>query len=53
MFLPGGSHGQRSLAGSASWGGKELDMTEAAEQAVAVRIFSLLFRFLILQIMLH
>ena len=28
VFLPGESHGQRSLAGYSSWGGKELDMTE-------------------------
>ena len=28
VFLPGESHGQRSLAGSSPWSGKELDMTE-------------------------
>ena len=28
VFLPGESHGQRSLAGYSSWGPKELDMTE-------------------------
>ena len=27
-ILPGKSHGQRSLAGSSSWGCKESDMTE-------------------------
>ena len=27
VFLPGESHGQRSLVGYCSWGGKELDMT--------------------------
>ena len=27
-FLPGESHGQRSLAGHSSWGPKEADMTE-------------------------
>ena len=27
-FLPGGSHGQRSLMDNSSWGCKELDMTE-------------------------
>ena len=27
-FLPGESHGQRSLAGYSPWGRKELDMTE-------------------------
>ena len=28
VFLPGESHGQRSLTGYSSWGHKELDMTE-------------------------
>ena len=28
VFLPGKSHGQRSLAGYSSWGRKESDMTE-------------------------
>ena len=28
VFLPGKSHGQRSLAGYSSWGRKELDCTE-------------------------
>ena len=28
VFLPGESHGQRSLAGYCSWGRKELDTTE-------------------------
>ena len=28
IFLPGESHGQRSLASYSSWGCKELDMTE-------------------------
>ena len=27
-FLPGKSHGQRSLEGYSPWGHKELDMTE-------------------------
>ena len=27
VFLPGKSHGQRSLAGYSSWGHKELDKT--------------------------
>ena len=30
VFLPGESHGQRSLAGCGSWGHKELDMIEHA-----------------------
>ena len=29
VFLPGKSHGQRSLVGYSRWGGKESDMTEA------------------------
>ena len=28
VFLPGESHGQRSLVGYSPWGRKELDMTE-------------------------
>ena len=28
VFLPGESHGQRSLVGYSPWGCKELDMTE-------------------------
>ena len=29
VFLPGKSHGQRSLVGYSPWGHKEADMTEA------------------------
>ena len=29
IFLPGESHGERSLAGYSPWGCKELDVTEA------------------------
>ena len=32
-FLPGESHGQRSLMGYGSWGHKELDTTEATQHA--------------------
>ena len=28
VFLPGGSHGQKSLAGYSLWGCKELNMTK-------------------------
>ena len=28
VFLPGESHGQRTLVGSSPWGHKELDMTK-------------------------
>ena len=31
VFLPGDSHGQRSLVGYSPWGRKESDMTEATE----------------------
>ena len=31
VFLPGESHGQRSLAGYSPWGRTESDMTEATE----------------------
>ena len=34
VFLPGESHGQRSLVGYSSWGRKELDMTEATEHVL-------------------
>ena len=33
VFSPGNSHGQRSLAGCSTWGCKELDTTEATQQA--------------------
>ena len=33
VFLPGESHGQRSLVGYSSWGRRELDTTEATERA--------------------
>ena len=35
VFLPGESHGQRSLAGYRPWGRKELDTTEATEHTHA------------------
>ena len=33
VFLPGESHGQKSLAGYSPWGRKELDTTEETEHA--------------------
>ena len=39
VFLPGESHGQRSLAGDSPWGCKELDTTEllsTAEHSTAI-----------------
>jgi len=32
VFLPGKSHGQRSLESYSPWGHKELDMTETKQQ---------------------
>ena len=32
VLLPGEFHGQRSLAGYSTWGGKELDITEVIYQ---------------------
>ena len=34
VFLPGKSHGQRSLAGYSPWGRTESDKAEAPEHAV-------------------
>ena len=36
VFLPGKSHGQRSLVGYNSWGREESDTTETTEQARSV-----------------
>ena len=36
VFLPGESHGQRSLAGYSPWGRKELDTTEGLTISVSV-----------------
>ena len=33
VFLPGESHGQRTLVGCSPWGHKELDMTEQVSTA--------------------
>ena len=33
VFVPGESHGQRSLVGYSPWGGKESNMTEATYHA--------------------
>ena len=38
VFLPGESHGQRSLEGYSPWGREESDTTEAAEHAHTGRI---------------
>ena len=38
VFLPGESHGQRSLAGYSPWGHKESDMTEVTEHSIAQHI---------------
>ena len=36
VFLPGESHGQRSLAGYSPWGHRESDATERTHRPVAV-----------------
>ena len=38
VFLPGESHGQRSLVGYSPWGHKELDTTEQAHTHTHIRI---------------
>ena len=38
VFLPGESHGQRSLAGYSSWGHKELDTTEPSHMETESRL---------------
>ena len=42
VFLPGESHGQRSLAGYSPWGCKESDMTEQLNDDNSQCILSLL-----------
>ena len=37
IFLPGESHGQRSLGDYSPWGGKESDTTEATEHTAHTR----------------
>ena len=39
VFLPGESHGQRSLVGHSSWGCKELEMTEATYYACCKMLY--------------
>ena len=39
IFVPGESHGQRSLAGFRSWSHKELDMTEQLTHALPSRAY--------------
>jgi len=42
VFLPGESHGQRSLAGYSSWGRKKLDMTERLTLSLFTFIFTII-----------
>ena len=37
VFLPGKSHGQRSLVGYSPWGPKESDMTERLHTHICIR----------------
>ena len=39
VFLPGESHGQRSLVGYSPWDCKELDTTEAVEREIVLEAF--------------
>jgi len=39
VFLPGQSHGQRSLAGYSPWGHKELDSTMQASACISFYFF--------------
>ena len=39
VFLPGESHGQRSLEGYSPWGHKELDTTEHTHRSHEVPLF--------------
>ena len=45
IFLPGKSHGQRSLAGYSPWGHTESDTTEANEHACMHTLLTSLFFF--------
>ena len=38
VFLPGESHGQRSLAGYNSWGRKELDLNDLAHMHIYITL---------------
>ena len=44
VFLPGESHGQRSLASYSPWGCKESDMTERQPSTAQVLLASLVYR---------
>ena len=46
VFLPGESHGQRSLAGFSPWGHEESDMAEAAQHTSTHSCFTVLSQFL-------
>ena len=43
VFMPGESHGQRSLAGYSPWSCKELDMTETTQHTCTHRFKSAVF----------
>ena len=44
-FLPGESHGQRSLVGHSPWSHKELAMTEVTEQTCTLGVFLVLWAY--------
>ena len=41
IFLPGESHGQRSLVGYSPWGHKELDMAEVTQHTNIILTFQI------------
>ena len=43
IFLPGESHGQRSLVGYSPWGDKESDMTEQQSTPTRLEVLFLVF----------
>ena len=43
VFLPGESHGQRSLVGYSPWGHKESDMTKWLTLSLSFNLFSMFF----------
>ena len=48
IFLPGESHGQRSLAGYSSWSSKESDTTEATKHSTEHKVRHMMFLLLCL-----
>ena len=45
IFLPGGSHGKRRLAGYSPWGRKESDTTEATYTHAYIQLIILFIKY--------